>query len=125
MAMNSLNLKDTLVTCNIIMHEILTSLLNVNSRLDSIALLRTQNHIENTYFNDIPYENSDSCNDRILKNIYSSIKESKSGQMVATYYDYENGRIFQIIHPKITFKPTCDFSIKVYRQDCNSHFINL
>jgi hypothetical protein len=126
-AMNQLSLGDSMATCQTILVEIFQSLLNTKHIDESSNPDDLKNRNENSFFSEIAKENSDSCQLRVYRNIEAIQKRLKSKGLLSksAFWDRWGGRIYQVIDKKDTFDPSCNFSIKVYRQDCNYHFMDL
>jgi hypothetical protein len=125
-AMNMLSFRDTLNTCNEVMGELLNGIIqasNVYEMSEEIILEPCK-----IYDNELLEEYKDSCLIRVRQNyelIQKGMKPFKNYHIHNAHYDRHNHRIYQVLYKEKYFSKNCDFSIKVYRQDCNSHMFDL
>jgi hypothetical protein len=121
-AVSFLNFNDSVFTCKIILAEFLQSLIHATE----VSIVSKESFIEGdvTHNDTIPEETTESCSARYLKN-YQTIQKhmnySDSYHMLNAFWDQKNNRVYQIIDRNVFRYKTCDFSIKIYRQDCNIH----
>jgi hypothetical protein len=122
-AMCVLKFQDSVGTCNIILEEFLKSVIHTKEVYTlSDSILSTSVSVSSEF-----NENRDSCQYRIAQNIAEMRKgvNKPDGLIYNALWDEKNNRIFQIVFRNKTFSVNCDFTIKVYRQDCNYFFEEL
>jgi len=124
--LDTLQLDDTISTAGKVVNEILYSLLHCqDARLSDSSDFQTV-LMKNVYNN--PEENSDSCFIRVKLN-WESISEemypNKTAVYKHSYWDKDNGRVYQFDFKNFNRKQKKYFKLKIFRQDCNRQLINL
>lgn len=125
-ALDTLHFNDTLGTANIVIDELLFSILNCrrikeSDSTDLFTIFMNDNH-------DIPEESSDSGFARLRKNytaISSQFHPHKYINNYNAYFDENNHRVYQFDHKETYWKEKLNLSIKVYRQDYVYHSFTL
>lgn len=125
-ALDSLHLNDTIGTGNIVIGEMLLSLLHCANvtESDSTKLFSLYMNINH----DIPEESGDSGFARLRKNykaISSEWHPKEYSSKYNAYWDNNNNRIYQFNNKVKGRRKKLDLSIKVYRQDYVFHSFNL
>lgn len=124
-ALDTLNLNDTIGTAGKLISELLFSVLHCRTIYESdSSALHVIHLIDN---NLIPVANTDSCFVRLKKNYKAISDEIHPKDYIDNYnafWDKENGRIYQISN-RNGWRRKLKLSIKVYREDCVSHSIRL
>lgn len=124
-ALNTLNFNDTLGSCNLVLNELLKSLMQTESVYELSSEVRLS--INDTHDNNLQEEKRDSCLNRSKLNfeaIEKGMKPFNNYHIYNAFWDRKANRIYQVLHKTQTFSTNCDISIKVYRQDCNSHLMD-
>jgi hypothetical protein len=125
-AIETLNLNDTLGTGKQIIFEILTSLINCDKVHENDSLKFAGISQKNNY--ELPEESIDSCIARSRKNFEAIKKEIHPSEFYynyKAYWDKHNERIYQINNQGKSQKGKFLLDLKVYRQDCVFHLMNM
>jgi len=114
-----LKLYDTLGTAGKVIYEMMISLLQCQQIAKNDSLKLSSINLTNNY--ELPYENSDSCFNRIQKNwqeISQILNNTNDKQYYDAFLDRSNHRVYMFNFMNFRRKQKIEFGIKTYRQDC-------